>query len=155
MDPASPLRNGRHESFSQNVANGATLKDSYANAGFKAKDAKQAGYWLRRRPEVNARIEFLLQRRVEASTRSFVRRQNSRGDLLARALQKLDDIMSTDIREILDWKREPVLNADGEVVAISERIAVKDAGAISRKAGSAIRSVFAKSGAVTPAAMLA
>jgi len=148
MDPAKPLRNTRHEAFAQSVASGSTLKDAYAKAGFKAKDATQSGYWLRRRPEVNARIEFLMKCRVEASNRSFVRRQKTQGDLLARALQKLDDIMSADIGEIVDWRREPVLNSDGEVVEIAETIQVKDARAIPAKSRAAIRSVFTKGGAL-------
>ena len=67
---------------------------------------------------------------------------------MARALQKLDDIMSTDVREIVDWRREPVLNAEGEVVEIAETMALKDAHALSPKAAAAIKSVFTKAGAL-------
>ena len=103
---------------------------------------------MRNAPDVAARIQWVLKERVEAETRTYARRQKSRGDLLARALSKLDDIMSTDLREVVDWRREAVTNAAGEVTGISETVAVKDAAKISPKAASAIKGVFMKAGQV-------
>lgn len=143
-DPSFPL-DAKREAFCAAICRGLTLKKAHSIAGYEG--ASEAAAWqLRHSHAVDARITWLLRQRVEAETRSFTRRQKSRGDLLARALQKLDDIMSTDIREVADWRREAVTNADGEVIEIAETMALKDASAISAKAAAAIKSVFTKSG---------
>ena len=146
-NPSFPLPSPRHEAFAVAVANGSKLKDAYAIAGFTGLSPKLS-WELRHKPHVDARVRWLLDERVKASTRTFVRRQKKDGDLLARALQKLDDIISTDVREIVDWRREPVLNDNGEVIDIAETVAIKDSAKISARAASAIRGVFTKSGKI-------
>jgi hypothetical protein len=145
-DPSSPL-DAKREAFCHAVCRGKKLREAHEEAGFDGKS--QAAAWqMRHSAPVDARITWLLNERVKADTRTFLRRKRGDGDLLARALQKLDDIMSTDVREIVDWRREPVLNDNGEVVDITETVAVKDSAKISARAASAIRGVFTKSGRI-------
>lgn len=54
---------------------------------------------------------------------------------------------STDVREILNWRREPVLSADGEALDIVGRICVTASDHKSEEASS-VKGVFHKSGQV-------
>lgn len=151
MNNSSPLRNARHEAFAHQIVAGDKLADAYLRAGFKTvktDDAKQMGYRLRKRPEVAARVDWLLKRRVEAGTRSFTRRQKKSGDLLARVVAELEDIAFQDVREIADWRREAVTNAEGEVIDVRETLAIRDSKALSPAAAKAVKGVFLKSGEV-------
>jgi hypothetical protein len=51
------LRNPRHEQFSQLVASGKTLTESYISVGYSANGAIQSASKLLRTPKVKARIE--------------------------------------------------------------------------------------------------
>jgi hypothetical protein len=144
--PSKPLKPS-NETFCNAIVEGMKLQEAHKLAGFEGK-SHAAAWQLRHRTEVAARIDWLLKERVDISTRTYLKRTKKSGDLLARALQKLDDIMSTDVREIVDWRREPVLNDNGEVVDITETVAVKDSAKISARAASAIRGVFTKSGKI-------
>lgn len=143
--PSFPLKSPRHEAFAIAVANGAKLKDAYAKAGFDGKNPKLS-WLLRHKPEVDARIRWMLDERVKADTRAFTRRQKGKGDLLQRALKRLEDIAFVDVREVANWKREPVLNADGEVISEGESLVIRDSRDLTPQAAAAIKSVFTKSG---------
>lgn len=151
MNNSSPLRNARHEAFAHQIVAGDKLADAYLRAGFKTvktDDAKQMGYRLRKRPEVAARVDWLLKRRVEAGTRSFTRRQKKSGDLLARVVAELEDIAFQDVREIADWRREAVTNAEGEVIDVIETLALKDSAKLTSAAARSVKAVFRKGDSV-------
>lgn len=144
---SEPLDNPRHETFALAVANGSKLHEAYELAGFTGK-SRRLSWELRHRPEVDARVKWMLDQRVKAQTRSFVRRQKSKGDLLDRAIRELEAIAFQDIREVADWRREPVLNADGEVIGTESSLVIRDAADLSSSASKAIKSVFLKGGAL-------
>ena len=144
---AGPLKNARHEVFAQAIAGGHKLQAAYARAGFFGKDPKLS-WLLRHRPEVDGRIRWLLQSRVRTETRAFARREKTKGDLLERALKELADIAFSDIREVANWRREPVTNADGEVVDVTETVAFRDSASLPSNAAKAVKGLLFKSGRV-------
>ena len=142
-----PLADARHELFAQAVASGNRLQAAYELAGFVGKDPKLS-WKLRHRAVVDARVRELLQGRVQAQTRSFVRRQKSKGDLLQRALKELEAIAFHDVREVAAWRREPVLNPDGEVTGYRNALAIRDSADLTPEAAKAIKSAFTKGGEI-------
>jgi hypothetical protein len=140
-----PLQNPKHDSFAIAVAAGHNLTEANALAGFKGRGAKER-WLLRNQPEVNARIRDLLRIRAETETPLFVRRQKSEGNLRERALEELEAIAFADIGEVIDWRREFRMNADGEFVDIAESIQMKESRKLTAAARKSIKGVFLKSG---------
>jgi hypothetical protein len=87
--------------------------------------------------------------RVKAETRSFTRRQKKSGDLLAQVVEELKDVAFQDVREIADWRREAVTNADGEVVGVNETVAFRDSKSLTPAAARAIKGIMIKGGRLT------
>ena len=145
--PSKPLPNPRHESFAHAIAKGAKLLDAYKDAGYEGKT--HASAWkLRHAPDVDARVQFLANERVKVRTATFARREKKAGDLLARVVAELEDIAFQDIREVVDWRREPVTNADGEVTGISESVAIRDSKSLTPQAARSIKGIMMKAGRV-------
>lgn len=142
--PSNPL-DAKREAFCQAICRGKKLREAHDEAGFDGKS--QAAAWqMRHSAPVDARITWLLNERVKAESHRFTRRQKSKGDLLDRAMKELEAIAFVDIREVIDWRRSAITNADGEVTEISEDVQVRDASAIPASAAKAIKGVFLKSG---------
>jgi hypothetical protein len=146
FDPTLPLSNPKREAFALLVVKGLTLKAAYAAAGYEGKsaDLPSALRWV---PEVDARIAELMKGRVDSEARAFGRRQKTKGDLLQRALRELEDIAFSDVREVVDWRREAVTLPDGET-AIVDSLQARDADKIPASAAKAIKAVFLKGGAL-------
>jgi hypothetical protein len=139
----APLSNSRHEVFARAIAQGHRLASAYELAGFTGK-SRRLSWELRHRPEVEARIAWLLESRVLGDTRAYRRREKRHGDLLDRAVRELEAIAFQDVREVADWRREPVLNPDGEVVDVRETLQIRDSKALTTDAAKAVRGVFLK-----------
>jgi hypothetical protein len=143
-NPSIPMPVPRRETFCQLVAQGLKVKDAFAQAGFNGKSPVLPSR-LRWHPDINARVNWLVNERVKASAQAFARRQKGKGDLLARVVQELEDMAFSDVREVLDWKREASAGADGEVL-VRDVVHVQDAKKLSPAAAKAIKSVFLKAG---------
>jgi hypothetical protein len=146
-DARKPLPNSRHESFARAIAQGHRLGPAYERAGFAGK-SRRLSWELRHRPEVDARIAWLLGERVKADTRAYRRREKQHGDLLDRAIRELEAIAFHDIREVADWRREPKMGTDGEVIGTDSSLVIRDAADLPACASKAIKSVFLKGGAL-------
>ena len=142
----APLRNARHEAFALYIANGHKLERAHELAGFKP-DRKTA-WSLRHRPDVARRVEEILKHRMQADTRHRARREKKEEDLRDQVIEELKRIAFADVRDIVNWKREPVLSPDGEVLDVVDRIWVTGSDKLSTDAAAAIRGVFQKSGQV-------
>jgi hypothetical protein len=77
-----------------------------------------------------------------------VRREKREEDLRDRVIEELTRIAFADVRDVVSWKREPVLSPDGEVLDIVERISVTASDKLSMDAAAAIKGVFHKSGQI-------
>ena len=146
LNPSRPLPDPKRENFAQAVANGMKPAEAHKLAGFTGKSAA-ATWQLRHAPDIVARVEELLDARVKASARTFARRQKKTGDLLARSIKELEAIAFQDVRELVDWRREPVTSPDGSVT-IEDRLTIRDSAALPAEAAKAVKGVFLKSGAV-------
>ena len=146
-DARKPLPNSRHELFARAIAQGHRLGPAYERAGFAGK-SRRLSWELRHRPEVDARIAWLLQERVKADTRAYRRREKQHGDLMDRAIRELEAIAFHDIREVADWRREVRVNVDGEVIGADSSLVIRDAADLPACASKAIKSVFLKGGAL-------
>ena len=145
---SAPLRNARHEAFAIAISNGAKLADAYKAAGFTAAphNAKRVAYTLRHRPEVEARVNALLQRRVDSGAQTFARRQKVKGDLLDASIRRLAEIAHTDLRELVAWRDEPEVNAEGEIVGSRQRLVIRPSAEISPAAATLLKGAFTKAG---------
>ena len=143
---SAPLKNPRHEGFALHIANGHKLERAHELAGFKP-DRKSA-WALRHRPDIARRVEEILKHRVQADTRRRARREKRDDDLRDQVISELRRIAFADIREIANWKREPVISPDGEVLGLADRIAFTASDKLSTDSAAAIKSVFQKSGQV-------
>ena len=116
-------------------------------AGYEGK-TDQAAFQLRHSPRVDARIKWLLGERVKADARQFARRQKVKGDIMDAAVKRLAEMAFTDVRELIAWKSEPVINADGEVIGERPRLVLRDSADISPAAATLIKSAFLKAGEI-------
>lgn len=144
---SSPLPNAKHEAFAIAVCNGAKLQDAYNAAGFKGK-ANGSAWTLRHQPHLDARVQWVLNERVKADSRAFVRRQKSHTDMLDAAVKRLADLAMTDPRELFAWRNEAQLNAAGEVTGVTPRLMLRDSLDISPAAASLIKGAFVKAGEI-------
>jgi hypothetical protein len=134
----------RDIAFANAIADGHKLADAHKLAGFA--DDKQQAWHRRHRPDIAAKVQNLLDERVKASTRSFVRRSAKAGDLQQRALARLEAIAFTDIREIAQWDKRPIINADGEVTGYEEHVAMTPSAKLSPASAASIKGIIAKFG---------
>jgi hypothetical protein len=88
----------------------------------------------------------LLEDRVRAESRSFARRQKTRGDLRERAIRELHDIAFADIGEVLEWRNSPTINESGEVIGSDDVVRVRDSASMPAAARKAVKGVFLQSG---------
>jgi hypothetical protein len=75
-----------------------------------------------------------------------VRRQAKAGDLQQRALARLEAIAFTDIREIAQWDRRAIVNADGEVTGYEEDVRMTPSSKMSAATAASIKGIIAKFG---------
>ena len=143
---ATPLHNARHEAFALHIANGHKLERAHELAGFKP-DRKTA-WSLRHRPDVARRVEAILKHRMQADTKHRARREKKDEDLRYRVIEGLKRIAFADVRDVVNWKQEPVVSPDGEVLDFVDRISVTGSDKLTTDAAAAIRGVFQKSGQV-------
>ena len=146
QNPHKPLA-PRREAFALAIVKGMKLQDAHKAAGYDGK-THAAAWQMRHSPDIDARIQALLGERVKADARQFARRQKVHGDILDNAVKRLAEMAFTDVRELIAWKAEPVINADGEVIGERPRLVLRDSADISPAAATLIKSAFLKAGEI-------
>jgi hypothetical protein len=68
VDPTRALAKPSRELFAQDVAAGIPVKDAYVRAGYKGNNVSR--YELRRCADIDARVNWLLAKRVEDDTKA-------------------------------------------------------------------------------------
>jgi hypothetical protein len=58
---------------------------------------------------------------VKADTRRRARREKTKEALRDRVLAELEQIAFADVRDVMHWRREPVMSPDGEVLEVVDR----------------------------------
>jgi hypothetical protein len=140
FEPLTP----QETAFALAVCDGAKLGQAAKLAGYSS-ERNQA--WQRRhKPHIAAFIEKTLQERVQASTRTFAKRLAAKGDLQARTLKELELLAFSDVRQFVHWKREPAVNAHGEVTGIETDVQLRDSAEIPPEAARVIKRVTRRDG---------
>jgi hypothetical protein len=63
-------------------------------------------------------------------------------------IEELRQIAFADVRDIMNWKREPVMSPDSEFADVVDRITVTASEKLSDSSAAAIKSVFQKAGSL-------
>lgn len=146
VDPARPLAKPSREIFARHVAAGAPVKDAYARAGYKGNAVSR--YELRRCADIDARVNWLLARRIEADTKARHRADEKVLDARLRLIRELERIAYSDVRDLVQWDREPELDGDGNVVGFKDAMRVTPSHLLTREQAAQVRSVTTKSGSL-------
>ena len=103
---------------------------------------------LRNRPDIKARVNWLLVQRVENDTKRRHKGEKKFGDLRTRTMKELERVAFSDVREIVQWRRVPIIDSDGSVVGYQDEVIATPSHELSRDAAASIKEVSTKSGAV-------
>lgn len=68
--------------------------------------------------------------------------------MLERTVKELEKIAFSDIGEIANWQREPILNADGEVVDYRTTLQIKDSAKLTVAQRAMVKAAFTKGGEI-------
>jgi hypothetical protein len=147
INPTKPLRVARREIFAQHVARGVSVRDAYCLAGYVGRDPSSIT-GIRRAPDVAARVNYLLERRIEADTRTRHRAEKKITDARLRLIRELERIAYSDIRDVVQWDREPELDGEGNVIGFRDTMKVRPSHLLTREQAAQVRSTTTKSGAL-------
>jgi Terminase small subunit len=146
VDPSKPLAKPSRELFAQDVAAGLPVKDAYVRAGYKGNDVSR--YELRRCADIDSRVNWLLAQRIEADTKRRHASEKPIADLKTRVVRELERLAFSDTREIVQWQRVPVLDADGNVTGFRDEMTPTPSHNLKASAAAAVKGVSAKSGSL-------
>jgi hypothetical protein len=101
---------------------------------------------LRHKPWIGARANWLLAKRIEADTRARHRTEEKIADSRLRTIRELERIAYSDIRDVVQWDREPELDGDGNVIGFKDTMTVTPSHLLTREQAAQVKSVTTKSG---------
>jgi hypothetical protein len=135
FNPAVPLALPNRELFAQAVASGVPVTGN-----------KTTRSHLRHDPQVDARVTWLLADRIRADTAVRHRREKPLADLRERVVRELERVAFADFRNVVQWERRPVVDAEGNVVRFEDAMVPTPSRLLSADAAAAVRGVTSKSG---------
>lgn len=144
FNPAEPLRPVSRELFAQGVVAGLHVQIAYERAGYSG--TIQSRQHLRNQPEVDARIVWLLKDRVRVDTKRRHRSEKKPVSLKERALEELGRVAFSDVRDIVQWERVAIVDADGTVTGWRNVMTVTPSDKLTAAQAATIREVSTKSG---------
>ncbi len=146
VDPSKPLAKPSRELFAQDVAAGVPVKHAYLRAGYEGNDVSR--YELRRCADIDARVNWLLARRIESDTKARHRVDQKISDARLRLIRELERIAYSDVRDVVQWDRELEFDQNGNVIGFKDAMKVTPSHLLSREQATQVRSVTTKSGAL-------
>jgi hypothetical protein len=90
INPTKPLPVAKREIFAQYVARGVAVREAYQLAGYTGKDPSSLN-GIRRAPDIDARVAWLLERRIEADTKARHKAEKPLHDLRSRVIRNLKE----------------------------------------------------------------
>jgi Terminase small subunit len=144
--PSKALSSSRREQFCQLVAAGTQARDAYTRAGYSGNDTSRQQ--LRRQADVDARINWIIRQRIESDAALRHRAEKPIADARLRLVRELEKIAYSDIRQLVQWDKQPVLDPDGNVVGERDRMTVTPSHRLKPGAAATVKSVTTKSGAL-------
>lgn len=145
-NPAKPLDKPSKELFAQLVADMVPVRDAYDQAGYKGNEFSRSQ--LRRAPDVDARIKWLLEDRVNQNTAARHRGEKKIVDARLRLLREFERVAYSSVGDVVQWDRKPILGEDGSVQGFADTVTATPSRKLGAGKMAAIRSVTTKSGAL-------
>lgn len=145
-NPKLPLDKPSKELFAQMVADMVPVKDAYARAGYTGNEYTRSQ--LRRSADVDARIRWLLQNRVDSQARARLKPEKKIEDIRLRLLKEYEAMAFADARAIVQWDRVPVMDAEGNVTGYRDEMQATPSRLLTRDQAAIVKSVTTKSGAL-------
>ena len=142
-----PLPVARREIFAQYVARGVAVREAYQLAGYKGKDPSSLN-GIRRAPDIDARVTWLLERRIEADTKARHKTEKPLHDLRSRVIRELERIAFSDARDVVQWQRQPIVDDHGNVTGYREEITPTPSHKLKAAQAAAVKGVTTKSGSL-------
>jgi hypothetical protein len=148
FDPSKPLPNVLHERFCCAIVKGHRLGPAYEIAGFAGKSPRLS-WQLRHRQHVDARINWLLAKRIEDDTKARHKAEKQIPDARARLIRELERLAYTDLRDVVSWDRKPILDSEtGQVSGFEDVMVVRPSHLLTADQAASFRSVTTKAGAL-------
>lgn len=145
FSPSKPLRDARRELFAQHVVSGRMVKDAYALAGFEGSTSASASN-VRWNPETAARIEWLLQDRVDQAAKRRAKAEKPIEDVRIRLARRMEALALGDPRDVINWDRKATVDADGNVTGFADELVVTPSRLLSADQAAMVKGAFLKSG---------
>lgn len=145
-DPSKPLAAANRELFSQYVARGDKLQDAYRLAGYRGNPRSQRH--LRAQPDVSNRISWLLNKRIEDDTAARHKRERRVPQRQERVLREFERLAFSDIRDLIQWDKRPMLDEDGQVTGFQDELVMRPSRLLTGDQAAAVRSVSMRNGSV-------
>ena len=123
INPSKPLNKPSREIFAQMVAQGLPIAIAYERAGYSGGAVSRSQ--LRRAADVEARVSWLLAKRIEDDTRARHKAEKKIPDARERVIRELERLAFNDIRDLVQWEKRAVLDDDGQVVGFEDIMVVK------------------------------
>lgn len=128
------------------VAQGVPVRDAYQRAGYKGGDVARTE--LRRDPDIDARVKWLLMHRVETDTQARHAREKKTVDRRERWFKEIEKLAYSDVRDVVQWERVPIIDAEGNVTGYEDAMTATPSRKLSPRQAGAIKGVTTKSGAL-------
>ena len=147
LGPSKPLANVKHERFCWAIVQGHRLGPAYEIAGFAGKSPRLP-WQLRHKPAIDARVSWLLAKRIEDDTRARHKAEKKIPDARERVIRELERLAFSDVRDWVQWEKRAILGDDGEVTGLEDVMVVKPSHLMAADQATSVRSVTTKSGAL-------
>ena len=144
IDPSEPLRKASREIFAQFVAQGVRVAIAYARAGYVGGEVSRSQ--LRRSADIDARVSWLLAKRIEDDTKARHRAEKKIPEARERVIRELERLAFNDVRDLVQWDKRALLDGDGQVVGFEDIMVVKPSSLMTPDQAASVRSVTAKAG---------
>ena len=145
LDPSKPLANVKHERFCWAIMQGNRLGPAYEIAGFSGKSSRLP-WQLRHRPHIDARINWLLAKRIKDDTKARHKGEKKISDTRERVIRELERLAFTDARDLVQWSREPKFDDEGHVIGFVDVMRVTPSHLMTKDQAASVRSISTKSG---------
>jgi Terminase small subunit len=147
INPTKPLPVAKREIFAQYVARGLAVREAYQLAGYMGKDPSSLN-GIRRAPDIDARVTWLLERRIEADTKARHKAEKPLHDLRSRVIRELERIAFSDARDVVQWQRQPIVDDHGNVTGYREEMTPTPSHKLKADQAAAVKGVTTKSGSL-------
>jgi hypothetical protein len=146
FDPSKPLANVKHERFYWAIVQGHRLGPAYEIAGFEGKSPRLP-WQLRHKPAIDARVSWLLAKRIEDDTKARHKAEKKIPDARERVIRELERLAFNDIRDLVQWEKRAIVE-DGQVIGFEDIMVVKPSRLMTPDQAASVRSVTTKAGAL-------